>query len=416
VTFYRFRQRSIMTTRSKLLSTAVLPAVLGVGVAVGGAMAASGPEARSADGAEAGQLLPAAQPKPAATQLAFAAQCNPCNPCAAKHGCNPCAAKHGCNPCNPCAAKKMGCNPCNPCAAKKMGCNPCNPCSPCNPCNPCNPCAGGGMAMTDCYVPRLQTAAANPCAAKRGCGPCNPCAAKKMGCNPCNPCAAKKMGCNPCNPCAAKKMGCNPCNPCAAKRGCNPCNPCAAKNPCGPCGPCNPCNPCGAGGSASINPCEAAKAYACAKDALKAAYQKAGLSSLSDYQSWDVFNTAPYQSATHGNRYVNNFVDDRGSREYGKFENVDEMPAGSVLAKDSFSVSPNGQIGVGPMFLMEKMRDGFNADTGDWKYTMVMPTGQVLGVTNGEGSANVQFCADCHMAVAGMQDSLYFVPQDMRKN
>lgn len=54
------------------------------------------------------------------------AQCNPCNPCAAKNPCNPCAAKNPCNPCNPCGAKNP-CNPCNPCGAK----NPCNPCNPC---------------------------------------------------------------------------------------------------------------------------------------------------------------------------------------------------------------------------------------------------------------------------------------------
>jgi len=444
VTNNGFRQRSAMSTRSKLLSTAMVPAVIGVGMAFGGVMADAGPSANSAQQAKSGSVLPDAQPKTARTQLAFAAQCNPCAAKRRCNPCNPCAAKRGCNPCNPCAAKKRGCNPCNPCAAKrgcnpckpcaaKRGCNPCNPCAaknpcnPCSPCNPCNPCAGAAGAMTDCTVPRLQQASArcNPCAAKkRGCNPCNPCAAKKRGCNPCNPCAAKKRGCNPCNPCAAKKRGCNPCNPCAAKkRGCNPCNPCAAKNPCSPCNPCaaknpcSPCNPCTAGGgSPKLNPCEAKKAYNCAQDAMKAAYDKAGLSGLGDYQDWEIFNTAPYQSATHGNRYVNNYVDAKGADAYGAFEDIDEMPAGAVLAKDSFSVSGNGKIGVGPLFLMEKMESGFNSQTDDWKYTMIQPSGEILGVTNGQGSQNVQFCADCHVAVAGNQDSLYFVPQEVRKD
>ncbi len=106
-----------------LLSTTVIPAFVGAGIAVGGAMSLA--TLANAGNVGTGQpaLLPVAKPKPRLIQLAA---CKPCNPCATKKGCNPCnpcAAKKGCNPCNPCAAKK-GCNPCNPCAAKK-GCNPC---------------------------------------------------------------------------------------------------------------------------------------------------------------------------------------------------------------------------------------------------------------------------------------------------
>lgn len=83
------------TTRSRLLSTTVLP------LAVVAAMGAAAPAFADAHGCN-----------PCA-----AAACSPCagagcNPCAAE-GCNPCAAA-GCSPCNPCAA---ACNPCNPCAA-----------------------------------------------------------------------------------------------------------------------------------------------------------------------------------------------------------------------------------------------------------------------------------------------------------
>jgi hypothetical protein len=90
------------------------------------------------------------------------------------------------------------------------------------------------------------------------------------------------------------------------------------------------------------------------------------------------------------------------------------MPAGGRIAKDSFIVSPDGQVGVGPLFLMGKMADGFNAATHDWRYAMIMPDGSLFGVTNGQGSQNVQFCADCHAIVAGDQDSLYFIPEEYR--
>jgi len=297
------------------------------------------------------------------------------NPCGAA---NPCAAAKAAA-CNPCAVKAAACNPCNPCAAK----NPCNPCgaAACNPCNPCAAAAGGG---TGCVIPRLRQAAANPCAAK------NPCAAGKVAaCNPCNPCAAK----NPCNPCAAK----NPCNPCTAKK---PCNPCAAAV-------CNPCNPCGAAASVELTEAELAEAYDCLMEAMKKAYGASGLDVATKYRGWPRFSRVPYQSATHGSRYVQNHASPDGAAAYGRFEKVGRMPAGAVAAKDSFVVQPDGTLALGPLSVMEKLPAGSSAGTGDWKYTMVMPNGQVMA------GGQTQFCADCHMS-ASDTDSLFFIPEEYR--
>ena len=84
-----------------LFSTTVIPAFVGTGIAIGGALSVSTPALAINAGTEQPTLLPTAKPKPRFMQLAA---CKPCNPC------NPCAAKKGCNPCNPCAAKKRGCN------------------------------------------------------------------------------------------------------------------------------------------------------------------------------------------------------------------------------------------------------------------------------------------------------------------
>lgn len=357
-----------------LLSSTVLPFMLAAGVAAGGAI-----------------LIQGTANKPAMAQCAAkkanpcaAAKCNPCaaakcNPCAAAK-CNPCAAKK----CNPCAAAK-----CNPRAAKK--CNPCNPCAA-GACNPCNPCAAGGGAVSKaCFVPRLQAAAkCNPCAAKK----CNPCAAKA-----CNPCAAKK-----CNPCAAK--ACNPCNPCAAKK-CNPCNPCGAKA-------CNPCNPCGAGGAtAELTDAEAVAVYDCLLKELKAAYAKSDNKIAISYTAWPRYSKRAYVSATHGERLVQNYANEKG-RAYGAFENAGTFPAGTVLAKDSFMAHANGTVSVGPLFIMEKMQSGFNAESGDWRYTMIMPNGSIAGTTKGAGDANVAFCIGCHISVAPEQDSVMLLPEEYR--
>ena len=92
------------------------------------------------------------------------------------------------------------------------------------------------------------------------------------------------------------------------------------------------------------------------------------------------------------------------------------MPTGGRIAKDSFTVAPDGRIAVGPLFVMEKMAEGFDDASGDSRYAMIMPDGSPAGVTGGQGSQNVQFCAECHALVADDQDSLFFLPEEFRTN
>lgn len=359
----------------KLLSTTIIPALMGVGGIIA--------------------VTTVAVPVSMMTLKPAAAACNPCAAKKPKSACNPCAAKKACGACNPCAAKKA-CGACNPCAAK-------NPCAA----NACNPCAAK-KSSSNCIVPSVQKAAAcNPCAAKKPCGACNPCAAKKA-CGACNPCAAKKA-CGACNPCAAKKA-CNPCNPCAAK------NPCAA-NVCNPCNPCNPCGPCGAAAVADVElePAEANAAYDCLNADMKNSYAKSGVKEAGHYMDWKVFSTAPYASGTHGGRHVSNYGNAVAEEAYALYEEGGKMPVGSVLAKDSFAVQTDGRAVVGPLFMMEKMGAGFNKASGNWKYMLILPNGQTVGITNGQGSGAVKFCYECHMA-AEDTDSLFFLPEEVRVN
>ena len=278
--------------KSKLLSTTVIPALVGAGIAAGGAIVVVAPGYASGLAQQFSGALPAAKPKPGVIRLAAA---------------------------------------CNPCAAKK---NPCNPCSPC----------GAGATASRCMIPRLQAAAL---------GACNPCAAK---------------------------------------------------------------NPCGASAGAEVTAAEANKAYGCLIDEMISGYHRAGLEPVANYWFWALVASSPYQSATHGSRYVNNYANPVAAANYKKFEDGGRMPAGSVLAKDSFVVNPNGTTAAGPLFVMEKRNAGFNADSFDWAYTMVNPDGTVFGVTKGQGSANVEFCVECHAAVAEDQDSLFFLPEEFRVN
>jgi hypothetical protein len=263
---------------------------------------------------------------------------------------------------NPCAAKKVVSNPCaakNPCAA-----NPCaaNPCAAKNPCA-ANPCA------------------ANPCAAKNPCA-ANPCAA--------NPCAAK-------NPCAA--------NPCAA-------NPCAAKNPCAA----NPCaaNPCAAAAPAELTDAQAIEAWDNLVSKMPAIYAKSGLAEAAQFLDWMNVTTQPYQSSTHGERYLMNFANET-AKDYAKFEKAGVLPAGSIIAKPTIVGKADGTAEIGPLFMMEKMDKGWNPDSLDWKYSMVMADGSLWGQTKGVNSSGMNFCFECHNAMGSETDGLTFLDEEYRK-
>jgi hypothetical protein len=106
----------------------------------------------------------------------------------------------------------------------------------------------------------------------------------------------------------------------------------------------------------------------------------------------------------------------RTGAAYINYEEVGVLPAGSAIAKDSFSVGADGKVTLGPLFLMEKMQPGFNEVSGDWKYTMIMPDGSTFGTTGGAGDAAVEFCNECHAAVAEDQDYLFFLPEEYRSS
>ncbi len=261
----------------------------------------------------------------------------------------------------PCA----GANPCNPCAAT----SPCNPCAAANPCNPCNPCAArAAAAPTDCIVPRLvQLAAANPCAMA------------------------------------------NPCNPCAAA---NPCHPCPAASPCNPCAAASPCNPCAAAGEEEppkLTEAELIAAYDCVSPYQAAAYARSGHPAAAAYRDWTRFSRTAYPAEAHGVRFMNNYANEVARATYGRFEGHGAMPTGSVLAKDSFVVAPDGPIAVGPLFVMEKRPAGFSAAARDWSYTMIMPDGAVR-----EDAATQEFCNHCHRRAGAADDYLMFLPLPYR--
>jgi len=157
---------------------------------------------------------------------------------------------------------------------------------------------------------------------------------------------------------------------------------------------------------------DARAAYESLSEALAEAYGPSGDAVAEAYRGWKIYNIAPYRSATHGQRFVNNYANETAAA-YGRYEEAGTLPAGSVIAKDSITVTTSGIVEPGPLFLMEKMEEGFNYSSGDWRYTLISAEGQIVGTTNGEGSAKVGYCVPCHLARESF-DHLYFLPKSYR--
>lgn len=130
------------------------------------------------------------------------------------------------------------------------------------------------------------------------------------------------------------------------------------------------------------------------------------------YASWESYNTAPYLSATHGNRFVNNYAN-KAASAYGTMKDGDVLPAGTVLAKDSFTVTSTRKVFPGALFVMEKLAAGTSPDTADWRYVMIMPDGSLFGDSQGDGATEMKFCHDCHVAKKNV-DYVFGVPEAFR--
>lgn len=164
---------------------------------------------------------------------------------------------------------------------------------------------------------------------------------------------------------------------------------------------------------ANLSGKRAEQVYRAIQPALREAYLESGDLVGAAYQKWKRFNTVPYRSSVHGERFVNNFVNEIAAESYGRFEKISSMPAGSVVVKDSFAVTEKGAIKAGPLFLMEKKEKGWNPATLDWLFMAIKEDGAVLGATRGTNAGAVQFCASCHNQ-GTTQDSLYFLPEELR--
>ncbi len=133
-----------------------------------------------------------------------------------------------------------------------------------------------------------------------------------------------------------------------------------------------------------------------------------------EYQRWIRYNTVPFQTVTHGRKYLNVYANAVASA-YGHYEDAGIMPRGAVVAKDSFSINNRGEVLPGTLIVMEKMDPGFDPERGDWRFSAILPDGSILGATKGENTQNVAFCVPCHENAGAGQDYLFFPPKAFRR-
>ena len=156
---------------------------------------------------------------------------------------------------------------------------------------------------------------------------------------------------------------------------------------------------------------EAQAVYDCLKADMFAGYKKGNKgwiprSYVEDYRGWTSASTFPAAPGFHGERFLLTFVNDIGAEQYLKYEDEGfTMPAGTLIAKESFSVDDNGKAKIGPLFIMEKAAAGKSPQTNDWYYMMVAANGRPQAVNV------VQACHACHAGFEASDGMAYPVEE-----
>ncbi len=148
--------------------------------------------------------------------------------------------------------------------------------------------------------------------------------------------------------------------------------------------------------------------YDCLKDEMVESYSKEGNEVAAAYRDWTVSSTRPAVAGAHGNRLLQTFANEAAAEQYLKF--ADEgvvMPVGSVLAKESITISKKKKAAVtGPLFIMTKVEAGGAPETADWVYSAVQPNGKPMKFKQ-------SFCHDCHVSWEA-QDMMAYPLEEVR--
>ena len=129
---------------------------------------------------------------------------------------------------------------------------------------------------------------------------------------------------------------------------------------------------------------------------------------VQDYRDWTLASTIPAAPGFHGGRFLLTWVNAAGADAYLDYAEDPIIPAGTVIAKESFAVNDEGKVDKGPLFLMQKVEAGVSPETDDWYYMAVMPNGAPMAVDV------ISACSECHQGNFGHQGGLGYPVEEAR--
>ena len=123
-------------------------------------------------------------------------------------------------------------------------------------------------------------------------------------------------------------------------------------------------------------------------------YTKSGHRFSAVYPGWSRRDKGPFLSKLHGSRYVAVYANDLALTTISTAPDA-PVQVGAIMATPSFSLNDDGTLDVGPLFILEKMPKGFSTAKGNWRYTVIGPEGDIIGVSKGQNAAEIEFCKKC---------------------
>jgi hypothetical protein len=148
----------------------------------------------------------------------------------------------------------------------------------------------------------------------------------------------------------------------------------------------------------------------CIRPTLHAVARTSSNERLRESVDWRPFATHAFRSE-HG--FYLEIFGNAPAAGYMRFEDGSPLPVGAAVKKHAFRVLRTGDVVAGPQFLMERMPAGYDPRVGDWKFTLIDPTGRTVGESRSLDGERVEFCVACHRG-AWRQDFLIFPPPTHR--
>lgn len=132
-----------------------------------------------------------------------------------------------------------------------------------------------------------------------------------------------------------------------------------------------------------LNMKEANALYEAVRFKMIEGWEKSNNEIVSEYSEWKRYNIVPFQTGKFtGDQYINLYANEKVE----KWENFDQMPIGTVLVIDSFHGDADrtgfaARWKAGDLVILQKMKKGFNAATGNWKIIKIDSKGVAQDIT-----------------------------------